>query len=223
MSLGLFWPNHWLVTLSSLGPFHAVLITEASKYILVSTEQIFLLLKYLVFTKSVIRMENKFTWLKQPKKDFKSTWSKENSSLQRAPTSENCPELPLPASVHAASPSCASPPSLGRRPPSIMGQYNPDSPELGVRAAPPELQIRGFPGGSVRIHLPMQGAQVPALIREGPACHTSNYTPASRPRTCAPEPGRLQEAPPQKEARVPRLESSPAHPAAESPPAAVRT
>ena len=121
MSLGLFWPNHWLVTLSSLGPFHAVLITEASEYILVSTEQIFLLLKYLVFTKSVIRMENKFTWLKQPKKDFKSTWSKENSSLQRAPTSENCPSCRCPHLSTQRAPAAPPRPASAGDPPALRG------------------------------------------------------------------------------------------------------
>lgn len=40
MFLGLFWPNHdLLIYLSALEEFHAVLITEALKYILVSVDK----------------------------------------------------------------------------------------------------------------------------------------------------------------------------------------
>lgn len=123
------------------------------------------------------------------KKVFKSIWSKENGSLQRAPTSENCPELLLPASVHAASPSCASPPSLCRRPPGIRGWYNRDSTERGVRAATQALQIRGFPGGSVSKNPPADaGGTSSSPIREDPTRHTATaplYRPPqlqSRPR-----------------------------------------
>ena len=64
----------------------------------------------------------------------------------------------------------------------------------------------------LRIHLPMQGTQVRALVWEDPTCRGAtkpvrhNYW-AHVPRACAPQ----QEKPPQWEARAPQQRVAPAH------------
>ena len=238
MSLGLFWPNHWLVSLSSLGLFHAVLIIEASKYILVSTEQsLFFLLKNLLFTKSVIRMKNKCTWVKQPKKFLKVYGLEKMAASKGLPPARPaqsccCPRLSTPRA-----PAAPPHPASAGDPPVSGGDTTviPLNWEL-------ELPLKHFRFGAflvaqwVRIHLPMQGAQAPPLIREDPTRHTAT-TPLHRSHAAAVqapgaetvEPARsracavLWETPPQWEARGPQLESGPAHPARESRLAAVRT
>ena len=80
-----------------------------------------------------------------------------------------------------------------------------------------EFQIKSlyadFPGCQcLRIHLPMQGTQVPRLVQEDPhdagqpsPCTTTELV---HPSACAPQ----QEKPPEWDAHAPQLESSPCSP-----------
>ena len=34
-----------------------------------------------------------------------------------------------------------------------------------------KISQQGFPGGTVRIHMPMQGTRVQSLVQEDPTCH----------------------------------------------------
>ena len=74
-----------------------------------------------------------------------------------------------------------------------------------------EILTEGFPGGQwLRIHLPVQGTQVPSLVREDPACRqaakpSSFNSQSPRSGVCDTK----QEKPLQREARVPQLKKSP--------------
>ena len=155
-----------------------------------STEQIlFFLLKNLLFTKSVIRMKNKCTWLKQPKKFLKVYGLKKTAASKGLPPARTaqsccCPHL----STRRAPAAPPHPASAGD--PAVSGGDTtviPLNGELG-------LPLKHFRFGAflvaqwVRIHLPMQGAQAPPLIRKDPTRHTATtplYQPPqlqSRPR-----------------------------------------
>ena len=72
------------------------------------------------------------------------------------------------------------------------------------------------PGTSVavqrlRIHLPMQGTQIPSVVQEDPTWLAAAKPVYHNYWACTPEPVH-QEEPPQREARTPQPESSPCSP-----------